>query len=171
MRAAALIVFVLISWPAWADEWAAGLAPGDDSKVPVAWIKNGDGHLLVLRGEHEDDAYWVFAELHLSGGEVFGEELPTYQIDDRKPYDMGWQVGRKQYGRTWGRIEGAFASWTVRVYPENDIGSDEHLHSWLNGDEIVLTYELPSGFTKTTRFQLDGLRAALVAATGANIEE
>jgi hypothetical protein len=139
--------------------------------VPAAWIKNADGHLLILRGEHEDDAYWVFAEMHLSDGQAFGEELPTYQIDDRDPYDMDWQVGRKQYGRTWGRIEGTAASWTVRAYRDNEIGSDEHLHSWLIGREIVLTYNVADGTSRTTRFPLAGLRAALIAATGAKVED
>lgn len=162
---------LLASWPAVADEWTVGDAPGDDSNVPVAWIKNAKGHVLILRGEHEDDAYWVFAELHLSDGKAFGEELPTYQIDERDPYDMGWQVGREQYGRTWGHIEGGMASWTVRVYPENDIGSDEHLHSWLIGREIVFTYDVADGTKSTTRFSLGGLKPALTAATGAIVEE
>jgi hypothetical protein len=171
MRLLALLFLLLFFSPAAADEWSIGPAPGDAPGSRAAWVQNGDGHLLILRSLHDNDAYWVVVELRLTAGAAFGGVLPTSQIDDGNAVGNDWQLGHEQYGRTWGHIDGGSASWTLAVNTHNVIPAGDVLHRWVTGKEVVITYQTVDGASRSSSFTLVGMRNALLTVTGAKVED
>jgi hypothetical protein len=53
MKVALLILMLLVTWPAAAEQWSVGAPPGGADDEHVAWTKNADGDVLILRGELE----------------------------------------------------------------------------------------------------------------------
>ena len=166
MRVVTLLLCLLISFPAAADEWSVGPAPGSTDGVPVAAIKNADGHLLILRGETVRDAYWLYAEFRPGGGESLARVMPTYQVDDQHAPENEWQLDHVQWGRTWGGMDAATAWWTLSAYPKGEWQAGKILRDWFTGKEVAIIYRTADGASKTTRFTLQGAKAALVSATG-----
>jgi hypothetical protein len=166
MPAVVLLLLLLISFPAAADEWSVGPAPGSNGSAPVASIRNADGHLLILRGEVVDNAYWLYAEFRLGGGGSLARVLPTYQVDDQHMPENEWQLDHVQWGRTWGGMDATTACWTLSAYPKKDWAAGKVLHGFFTGTEIAIVYRTADGASKTTRFTLQGAKAAVVSATG-----
>ena len=53
VRAVFLLLLLLCAFPVAAQEWSAGAVPGDPEGARVAWTRNADGHVMLLRGEDD----------------------------------------------------------------------------------------------------------------------
>jgi hypothetical protein len=92
--------------------------------------------------------------------------LPTYQVDDQHMPENEWQLDHVQWGRTWGGMDATTAWWTLSAYPKKDWAAGKVLHRFFSGKEIAIIYRTADGASKTTRFTLQGAKAAVVSATG-----
>ena len=171
MRALAVMVFLLMALPAAAQEWSVGSVPGSANGAPVASITNADGHRLILRGETVKDGYWLYAEFRAGGGETLARVLPTYQVDDQHMPENEWQLDHVQWGRTWGGMDATTAWWTLGAFPQADWARGKVLQDVFTGKEIAIVYRTADGASKTTRFPLQGAKAAIVSATGWKIAD
>lgn len=166
LLAIALVLFLLAS-PISAADWTVGPAPSDDPAMAAATVMNEDGHTLFLWSRRADDRYQLFVEFHLGLGETFGEKMPTYRVDGGDIVDT--EIIRQQgeaFGSLWGHVAGDTAFWLAWTSIQNTILPSDRFAQWLAGGEIELTYEDPEGTSKTTRFPLGGVAAAVHGATG-----
>lgn len=168
MRFLVLLISLFLSIPADASEWTAGPAPGDDPKSRVAWVKNDEGHVLILRGESEGDRYWVFAEFRLGNGKALGGEIPSHMFRVGYEIENDWQLGYVRWGRDWGTIGTTTASWMLSSFARDEYAAGEVdvLKAWFEKSEVAIVYRTDGGTMETTHFPLAGSKAALVAATG-----
>jgi hypothetical protein len=173
MRLIALI-FVLIAFPAAANDLGFGPAPGAGTDKLVITLTNTAGDTLTLWGRHSDKTgqYHVIAEFRLAGGRRFGLAMPTYHVDDSKELETQWmQDSGERYGEKWGDVEAARIWWMVWGAPEKVIGKHTTGHVWFTGNTIVITYNGDDGSTKAASFLLSGARTALESAMGLKLED
>jgi hypothetical protein len=163
---ASAILLLVVAGSAYAAEWTAGPLLGQVTDSAVAWISNEEGHTLILRGEADGDAYWLFAEFHVAAGQTLARVMPTFQVDDGHAPENEWQLDHKQWGKIWGGMDTSIAWWVVASYPKEEYAEGKVLRSWFNGKEVAIIYQSVDGATKRTRFPLAGLKSAIVAATG-----
>jgi hypothetical protein len=166
MRSLVLLLFLLASLPAAAEEWSVGPAPGSTAGARIASIKNADGHLLILHGETVQNTYWLYAEFRPGRNETLARVLPTYQVDDQHMPENEWQLDHVQWGRTWGGMDATAAWWTLSAYPKADWEAGRVLRDFFAGKQIAIVYQTADGASKTTRFALAGAKAAVMTATG-----
>ena len=65
-----------------------------------------------------------------------------------------------------GYVGGDTAFWLAWTSIQNSILPSDKFARWFTGKEIEITYEGPDATSKTTRFSLTGLAAAVHAGTG-----
>jgi hypothetical protein len=171
MRVLALLLLLLFVNPAAAGEWSVGPAPGEPPDSRTAWVEDGSGHLLILRNLRVKGDHWYVVELKLAGGAVFGDDLPTTQIDGGKILEIDWQLDHEQYGRTWGKIDAGTASWTLLVTTRNITYAGDILEDWVKGKSIAIAYTTSDGAAHVARFGLTGMKDALLALTDIKIED
>jgi hypothetical protein len=162
-----LALALLLASSAVAADWTVGPAPSDDPAMAAATVMNEDGHTLFLWSRKADDRYQLFVEFRLGRGEAFGERMPTYRIDDGESVDT--EVVRQEgeaFGSLWGNVAGDTAFWLAWTSIQDTILATDKFAAWLTGAEIAITYEGADGASRTTRFSLSGVAAAVHGATG-----
>lgn len=166
MRIIPLLLFLLLAWPARADDWTVGPAPSDDPAMTAATVLNADGHALFLWSRSFDDRHQLFAELHLARGESFGGVMPSYRIDggDSVDTDAVRQQG-EELGAMWGSARDGVAFWLAWTSIQPAILPTDRLADWLKGRELEIAWRGADGREKTTRFPLAGVADALHRAT------
>jgi hypothetical protein len=169
--AVAALVLSLIAVPARAAEWAVGPAPSDDPELMAATVMNDDGHALFLWGRHGASRYQVFVEMHLGRGASFGTTMPSYRIDggDAVDTDAIRQEG-DAVGALWGHVGQTAAFWLAWTSIQDVVLPGDQLHRWFDGREIEITYKTTDGTAHSTRFTLNGAKAAILQATGLKAE-
>jgi hypothetical protein len=160
----ACTLLCLWSLPGLADEWVVGTAPGSNAKA--AETTNVDGHQLFIWAKHLEDRSLIFAELQLRDGDGFGGRMPVYRINDGKPIDTELirREGEKQ-GSLWGFVAGPSCFWLIWSSNRQTVEPGDHLAQWMNGTTLKVNYQGTDGSQRSTRFNLDGARAAIEQAT------
>jgi hypothetical protein len=166
----ALLLASLNASPVAAEEWLAGAAPGDSEGTRVAWIRNADGNVLLLRGQDDGSQCWLFAEFRPGNGEALGGDIPSEEFRAGYPIKNDWQLGYAKYGKVWGHIGTDRASWMLVAATKEEFAKTDVLKSWLSGADITIIYVTDAGAEKTTRFRLAGPKSVLAEATGWNLD-
>jgi hypothetical protein len=168
LLAAAVIALPAAAIPAAAAErWRIGPAPSDHADLKAATVSNADGYTVYLWALDGDTADQVFCELHLAAGQAFGDAMPVYQIDDRAAVDTAEirDAGDAQRA-LWAHVGENAAFWLISILPASDAAPDAALRPWMDGSELVVSFEDIAGAPRTARFTLAGSAEAIRGATG-----
>lgn len=163
---AAAFVALPAAGPAAAERWHVGPAPSDHADLKAATISNADGQTIYLWTLDGDSADQVFCELHLADGEAFGDAMPAYRIDDRAAVDTAEiRDAGDERNALWAHVGETVAFWLVAILPAQDAAPDDALRPWMEGKELVVSFEDVDGAAQTARFSLAGSAEAISAAT------
>ena len=170
LLAAALVALPAAS-PAAAERWRVGPAPSDHADLKAATISNADGQTIYLWTLDGDGADQVFCELHLAEGEAFGDAMPVYRIDDQAAVDTAEiRDAGDDRNALWAHVGENAAFWLISILPAQDAAPDAALRPWMDGKELVVSFEDGDGAARTARFSLAGSAEAIRAATGVSTD-
>lgn len=171
MRLLAILI-LLMALPVAAQQSKKDAAPGQESDKLAITITNADGHSLAFWGRKEGGQFIILTDFRLGGGQQFGDEMPSYQIDDHDMLETEWlREHEARYGEKWGDIGENTVWWLEWSDTENSVGPGMVLYSLITAREIAISYRIADGSSHTTRFSLMDTRSALVKATGLKVED
>ena len=136
--------------------------PDSDGEVPVAIVRNEDGHALKIYRAGDGSVRGVFS-LGDGYGVLAAQTCPSYFVDDHKPQAV-------RFGEERCRMERSSAYFTLGQN-QDDVIRSVSLTRLMNGTSIVFWYHLDELGYAESSFSLSRSKQALTVALGGNGKE
>lgn len=135
--------------PVYAEGWSVVEALPTARARWMGVITNASGHELRLWREISRTKFQALAQLELKKSQ-FGNQPPQYRIDQGPWRDLDTPV------ETTAKLETERVTWTVWAGMTQDIGADDALYLWMQGNQITFRWTDKKGSTREETFSLLG---------------
>lgn len=153
----AIPVQVLAQW-----EVITESLPDSDGEIPVAIVRNDDGHSLKIYEAQDGTVRGIFS-IGNSYEALAAQTCPTYFVDDHKPEGV-------RFGEARCRLEPNAAYFTLGEDRGDTIRSAS-LQRLMNGTDIHFLYHVNNMGYRESSFSLSRSKQALTTAVGSNVTE
>lgn len=153
------------------QRWEIKDAPSGLGAKWVAEVKNPSGDTLKVYRKIGRSGFEAFAELTLSSGQKFSDQMPLYQIDNGKVEDtMVIKRAGETLNRQWANIQSNQANWRIWTSTNTKIDGDSELMPWIRGNNVLIKYKNSQNKEKTSTFSLKGSGKAIKAAVSGEFQ-